>query len=486
MDYDRIRFQLENSASIKLLRSGKNAPLILSFLHRQFKKEAHRITIAESELEEKLEDYLEFLRESNVEDYKRSPKDYLREWCENYFLSKTFESDDPLFALTVATEKTIGWLEDLEEREFVGTESRFLQIFSLLKDIRDYSTTDVETRIAQLEKDRDRIQQEIEQIQQSGTIEQYNPTQLQEWFLNANKIARQLIADFRQVEDNFRKLVHTVQVSQVQEDVRKGSIIERVLDADEALKESDQGRSFYAFWTFLMSDSKQQELKLLLDAVYGLEELRFITQTQPLLRRIERRLIDSGNHIVESNNLLAAHLRRMLDDRNLNEHRRIAELISDIQNLALQMRDELSELSNESSFFELEGKPEINLSMSRPLHPLEELEEQRFELLDFSQFPDNDSEEESEEFYNQFYLDEGRLERNIAQSLEHRSQITLSQLLELYPAQQGLSEIVAYLSIATKFEPHQINDAIAESIVISSLEPEKQFHLTLPQVIFKR
>jgi hypothetical protein len=483
MDYDRIRSQLDNSPSIKLLRS-KNAPLILSFLHRQF-KEANRITIAESELEEKLEDYLEFLRESNIEDYKRSPKEYLNEWCANELLSKKFEagSDDPLFALTVATEKAIGWLEDLEKREFVGTESRFLQIFSLLKDIRDYSTTDVETRIAQLEQDRDRIQQEIEQIQQSGAIERYNPTQLQEWFLNANQIARQLIADFRQVEENFRELARTVQNSQIQKDTRKGTIVERVLDSDEALKESDQGRSFYAFWTFLMSESKQQELRLLLDTVYSIEELSDVTQKQPLLRRIERRLLDAGGHIVQSNNLLAAHLRRVLDDRNLNEHRRIAELISNFQTLAIQMQDKLS---NERNFLELEGKPVINLPMSRPLHPLEELEEQRFELLDFSQLPDRNSEEENEEFYNQFYLDESRLEQNIARSLEHRSQITLSQLLELYPVQQGLSEIVAYLSIATKFEPHQINEAIAESIVISSLKPEQQFYLTLPQVIFKR
>ena len=154
MEHDHIKRELE-SPSVKLLRS-RMAPLILSFLHGQFKA-SRRTTIPKSELEEKLGDYLEFLRETKLDTYPRSPKEYLNEWCEEQFLRKTFEpaSDDPVFALTPATEKAIGWLEDLERREFIGTESRFLQIFSLLKEIRDNSTTDVESRITQPEQDRD-------------------------------------------------------------------------------------------------------------------------------------------------------------------------------------------------------------------------------------------------------------------------------------------------------------------------------------------
>jgi hypothetical protein len=138
-----------------------------------------------------LGDYLDCLREV----HPRLPKDYLNEWCDDQLLRKIFDSsDDPLFTLTSATEKAIAWLEELQKREdFIGTESRFLQIFDLLKEIQDRSTTDVEIRIAQLEKDRDRIQQEIDQIRQSGVVERYSSTQLQERFLLANKVTRQLI-----------------------------------------------------------------------------------------------------------------------------------------------------------------------------------------------------------------------------------------------------------------------------------------------------
>ena len=63
MEYEKIRYDLENSPHIKLLRS-RNAPLTISFLYQQFKQK-QQISIPESELTKKLEDYLEFLRKMN-------------------------------------------------------------------------------------------------------------------------------------------------------------------------------------------------------------------------------------------------------------------------------------------------------------------------------------------------------------------------------------------------------------------------------------
>ena len=48
--------------------------------------------------------------------------------------------------------------------DFIDAESRFSQIFSWLKEIRDKSTEDPEERIAQLKQDRDRKQQELEEL----------------------------------------------------------------------------------------------------------------------------------------------------------------------------------------------------------------------------------------------------------------------------------------------------------------------------------
>ena len=490
MEYEEIKHELKNSATLKLLRSD-NAPLILSFFYEQFKV-TQRISITQLELETKLGNYLEFLqdiypdfdrRSCNVPEGK-SPKEYLNKWCDDQLLRKTFNSsDDPVFTLTPAAEKAIAWLEDLKRREeFVGTESRFLQIFSLLKEIRDRSTTDIETRITQLEQDRDRIQQEIDQIRQTGVVDPYNPTQLQERFLLANQITTQLRADFSVVEQNFRSLTRTVQEAQLQQDIRKGTVISRVLDADQELKDSDQGRSFYAFWYFLMSTSNRQELKSLIQTIYTLEELQPLTQEFGQLRRIERILIDDGEYIVQSNHRLAEKLRQMLDERNLMENRRVAELITEVQHLALQVA---TLASPEPDFWVLEGEPTVNLVMARPLHPLEESEMPTFSM-DFSDLPEVILDEEITALYQQFYVDEEALVQRIERTLEQRTEVLLTELLQLYPVTQGLPEIVAYLAIATQSDRHSINTSTIEAIIITSLEPEKQFQLTLPQVIFHR
>lgn len=109
MKYERIKRELENSATLKVLRS-RNAALILSFLARQFKT-TQTNSIPQIELETKLGDFLEDLHNDEPEIYTRSPTEYLNEWCDDRLLRKTFDnSDEPLFTLTPAAEKAIAWL----------------------------------------------------------------------------------------------------------------------------------------------------------------------------------------------------------------------------------------------------------------------------------------------------------------------------------------------------------------------------------------
>ncbi|MEO0646938.1 MAG: DUF3375 family protein, partial [Cyanobacteria bacterium J06650_10] len=238
MEYEQIKYELENSATLKLMRSG-NIALVASFLYRQFKV-AQRVSIPQMELEEKLTDYLEYLRSIYSEiSTSKSAKTYLNDWINAQLLRKTFEKnaesgDDPVFSLTAEAEKALAWLEELQQRdEFIGTESRFLQILALLKEIEEGSTVDVETRIEQLERDRDRIQQEIDTIRATDTVDTFNETQLRERFMSANSLTRQLMSDFRAVEQKFRELTRKVQDDQLGVDSRRGTVVGKVLDADD-------------------------------------------------------------------------------------------------------------------------------------------------------------------------------------------------------------------------------------------------------------
>lgn len=486
MEYQEIKYQLENSPSLQLLNKD-NAPLIISFLDKQF-KENQRSSIQQSELTRKLEDYLEYIRQIEPERaYPRSAKEYINEWCDEFqLLRNTYaqNSNDFVYTLTPATEKVLKWLgELLQPPEFVSTDSRFEQIIDLLKKIRDYSTIDVKTRLEQLEEERDRIQQEIDKIKQTGVVTPYNPSKIKGLFFEANNIAKNLESDFAEVAEKFRDIIRKLQEAQLQEKTSKGSVVAHVLDADQQIKESEQGQSFYGFWNLLMSLNKQKELEELIEIVCNLDELQSVSQQNRLLSQIKDILIDKAQPIVQSNHRLAEKLRQMLDEDNLKQNRRVAQLIREIQHLAAQVAKQPP--PDDEYFLVLQGKPEINLVMTSIWHPLKESQTPIFSI-NFADLPVVNPDEELKELYDQFYVDEKKLEWRIAQTLEHQEEVTLAELVEIYPVEQGLSEIVAYLGIASKSEQHLLNDNIEESIIVASLEPEKQLLLTLPLVIFKR
>ena len=487
MDYEQIKYEADTSPTLKLIKSP-NAAFVVSFLHKQFKV-AHRVSVAQLELAEKLEDYLAYLQESYPERGWKTAGEYLNDWCNAQWLRKTFEktgeaSDEPVFSLTPETEKAIAWLEDLQQRDaFIGTESRFLQILALLKEIKEGSTINVEDRIAQLEQDKAKLQQEIDDIRQTGKVDSFNETQLRERFMSANSMTRQLMSDFRAVEQNFRGLTRKVQEAQLEIGSRRGAVVGRVLDADEALKESDQGRSFETFFRFLMSESKQRELKGTIAEVYELDALRSLTRNQGFLRRIVRNLLNSADHIVQSNHRLTEKLRQMLDERNMRENRRVAELIVAVQRLSRQVA---SSAVDERNFWALAGDPNINLVMERPLHPLEESEVPTFSEMDFAAVDDDALEAELDELAQQFYVDEALLAQRIDRELEDRSKIALTELMDLYPITKGLPEVVGYLSLATSSERHSVSSSTINLVTVEGVEAEAKLTLKLPQVIFYR
>ena len=169
MDYDQLAYDLQHAPGVRLLNAD-HAALIISFLHRQFKRE-QRIAIPLAELAERLANTLEVLNEQAPGSFPRPAQSYLTEWADeqhNYIrITTPASSDTPLVELTAETERAIGWIEELHGQPFVGTESRFLHIVQLLREIMQKSTVDPVERLAQLEQQRDAIQQQIDQIRQS-------------------------------------------------------------------------------------------------------------------------------------------------------------------------------------------------------------------------------------------------------------------------------------------------------------------------------
>ena len=288
-----------------------------------------------------------------------------------------------------------------------------------------------------------------------------------------------MISDFKEVEQNFKEISLNIYRQQTKQNVHRGQILGYTLDATEELKSSDQGRSFYAFWQFLIADNKQDELMHLIEHTYKLLLERDITEADNFLKKIKIYLHNAGQKVINSNHLLADKLSRILAEGNFVERRRAREIINDIKGLAVR---NVGKFAGEKEFTFIEGMPEFDMSFDRPLgdppqqanfqnQPVEigstQLENANFGVL-----------------FDQFEMNRQELEENIAGLLQKNTSVTLSEVVQEFPIKNGLAEVITYFSIATKSEVHQINGRAKENIPWEN-ETEKRV-IVLPQVVFYR
>ena len=478
LDIDALEALRRQHPAWRLL-AAESAALVASFLHRVFVQPNRRV-IAQAELAEALEDTLYALREQRgATVYPKGALDYLNDWAVNdkAWLRKFYPpgSDEPHFDLTPATERALAWLASLTERSFVGTESRLLTVFELLRQMSQGSETDPQVRLQVLQRQRDEIDAEIEQVQ-AGNMPLLGDTALKERFTQFATLARELLADFREVEHNFRALDRRVRERITLWDGSKGALLQDILGERDLIAESDQGRSFRAFWDFLMSRERQDELTQLLDRVM---QLAPVAELQPDLRlkRVHYDWLEAGEHAQRTVALLSQQLRRFLDDQAYLENRRIMDILRGIEAGALAVRD----APPPGDFMHMaDTAPQIELPMERPLHsPALKI------ALATGALAAGDEDLDAGALFTQFVIDKAALARHVRQSLQQRAQITLAELLDSRPLQQGLAELVAYLSLAAEPGRSVIDDTVQDSVAwLAADGRHKQVHL--PRVIFSR
>jgi hypothetical protein len=481
LTYERLEKLKQTHATLRLLRAD-NCPLILSFLYQVF-IQPNRRSIRYSELLALLDDYLYRLQEVYGEEkHARSPKAYLEEWCSDrceylrqYYIAG---QDEPEFDLTPASEKAIEWLVSLDQRQFIGTESRLLSFFQFLREIDQQTKADPQLRLADLEQKKAAIEEEIKNVR-AGIVSSYDERQIKERFMQAEETARKLLSDFRQVEENFRTLDRLARERIATSDKNKGALLDEIFLEQDIIRDSDQGKSFKAFWEFLMSPDSQDELKNLLKNILALEEIQTTTEHNSVnfLQNIQVFLLDAGDKVYHSNSLLAEQLRKFLDNHTYLENKRLLNLIKSIEKKAIEMNEIIINDKAFSNISELAPNIELILSRTLFLPP-------KNPLIKESLLKAGEVVATLSSLFEQNYIDEHTLLHNISQALQELVQISLKDLIILFPIRKGLAEIITYLHIASKCNKAVINNNLQESIIYTVKNSTKC--LTLPQIIFLR
>jgi hypothetical protein len=478
LEYRTLEHLRRTNPAWRLLQAD-HAPMVVSFLHKTFVQPNVR-AMAQPELAAKLADHLYVLREIEGEEaYPKRAEQYLDDWAsdDKSWLRKYYppNGDEPHYDLTPATERAIDWVAGFEQRQFVAAESRLMMVFDLLAQIVEGTNTDPAARIAELERRKAAIESDIQRAR-AGDLRLLDDTQVKDRFLQMAATARGLLSDFRQVEQNFRTLDRAVRERVATWEGGKGALLEEVFSNRDAIASSDQGRSFRAFWDFLMSADRQDQLSSLLEAAFELEAVRELAPDRRL-RRIHYDWLEAGEVAQRTVARLSEQLRRYLDDQAWHENRRIMQLIRGVEKGALAVREN----PPYGAFTELEeAAPEIDLPLERPLYspPFKPKVSQL--AVDAG-----DESIEADALFNQIYVDKTVLLARIRQALQRRAQISLADLVERFPIEKGLAELVAYLSLAAEEDGATIDDGTKQTLQWTD-ENGARRQATMPLVIFSR
>lgn len=478
MDYQQLVSLRQHHPAWRLLRAD-HAPLIICFLQQTFVGPNLR-SLEQTSLASKLDDLIYSLHQNLGQTlFPRAASAYLNDWADNNngWLRKFYppNSDEAHYELTAATEKAIEWLGSLGKRQFVGTESRLLAIFDLLRQVVEGSETDPATRITELEKRKATLDAEIAKIK-TGQLELMDATRIRERFLEVSSSADSLLADFREIEQNFRDLDRNVRECIATWDGGKGALLEEFFGDRDAIADSDQGRSFRAFWEFLMSPSRQEELSELLHKVFEMPPVQSLEPDRRLLR-IHYEWLKAGEAAQRTVARLSEQLRRYLDDQAWLENKRIMHLLRNIEGKALGLRQH----PPDKEIISLDDMlAALNLPLDRPLYspPLKPRIETQI-LLEGT--TDNDA----DALFNQVYVDKSRLLANLRLALRQQAQISLGDLLERYPLKQGLAELVTWLELATTNSRCALDEHQTQLICWHD-EQGTQRRASIPLIIFSQ
>jgi len=484
-----ISYLFAFAPSVQIIRM-RNAHWVIPFLFKAFKTE-NILSVPEpaliSMLAEELRNHsegTEDLEEARIEfgeDEESRARKYLLNWVQKRLLQDFPDADSVTqYQLSAHTEKLFQWLQSLEKRQFVGTESRFRFLFQTLREMVEYTEDNTARRLEELKNRRAEIDKEIKKIEMGFKPEIYTNSQLRErleWF---TRLSHELLSDFREVEDNFKYIHRQIVEQHTRAEVHKGAIVGYAFEAYDALRKSDQGKSFYAFWDFLVSRAGQEEWRELTDQLLQLLQDRSIEGDGDFVQNIKSLLLQQGRNVYDANDKMAEKLSRIITEKEIARHRRMRQQIGSIKELVFQF---MEEETNPPCGLQLPASTPIRMSMERRLNLVEKAATGTIKQ------PANAKEkiEDQERFsrlLNTNHIDKKKLWQKVEQTLEKRTTATLAEIIEFNGLDNGVAEVVSYFSfLREKAARVQSMQEITELI---PLDTERTRFIEVPYLLFSR
>lgn len=472
---------LNGSPSIALLRA-RSCNIILEFFTDIFEDAT---AISHENIHCQLAD---FLNDHGVEEddeneilfsdtYEQKAAKYIKRWTDTGYLTNYRNEDGEIYyELSSHSSKVLDWLAGLKQEEYIGTESKFKSIITQLKELVEFTNEDREKRLQLLEDKKQEIEHQIQQLQMGEDVKVFEEYEIVPRFQQINKQAKELLTDFKDVDDNFKAIIKEIYQKQIDQTLNKGSILQYTFDALDELKASSQGKSFYAFWEFLLAREMQSELDSLISELFQTLKNKDIDSGDAFLLNMVKYLYESGRKVYQTNDKMADKLSRIIRENEM--------ALSDIaKRIVQEIKNTLIEISKKKRrpdiSLTVDDGMEINIPFDRKI-TFEQSEETEYSFSPESGTLSIEEFDDLGKVFGNIHIDREVLESNIREAMSDKSQVTLLDVVEQYPLKQGLPELFAYFGVLKQFPHNSVNENKRQAIVFDN-ENNKQ--ILIPEII---
>jgi len=396
---------------------------------------------------ERIDHELEELR-AQGENLPQTAQGYIAGWLADGYIERRFPAGatEEEYELSSATVEVIRFVSAIETPHSAATESRLSLVIQALVDLAQDTDTDKNQRINRLKQEQERITNEIEAIQK-GKMRVRPAESALERVREIISLADELIGDFRRVRDQFDLLNRNLRERLMDDEGNRGEVLNSLFAGMDLITDSESGRTFTAFWRLLTDPEQSAAFNDALDNVLSRE---FVNQMDLKDRRslshITSSLLEQGGTVHEVMQTLARSLKNFVQSREYLEQRRLNQLLNEAQRTALTLKDKLKSIDELKYTLVLTSSRIRSLSQWVPYDP--SLKASLNGMID-GDAPDIDMDSVAK-LVAQSEIDFRTLKENVRNVLETSSQATIYDILEKYPAAQGLGSVVGLISLGSR------------------------------------
>jgi hypothetical protein len=428
----------------KLLASD-NGPAVIALLEALLHDKDKNLPA--SVFHDRLARLLEELR-AQGENFPQTAQQYAAGWLAEGYLERRFPPgvSEEEYQLSTDAVEALRFVGQMGKPRITATESRLSLVIGALSKLAEDTDTDKFRRVDRLMAEQDRLQREIDAIQ-SGQMRVLPHAVALERVREVLQLAEDLISDFRKVRDRFGQLNRELRERILDTEGNRGEVLDSLFAGIDLISESDAGRTFQAFWRLLTDPEQSAALESALDSIMERDfsgELEF--GERKFLLGMTRALLEQGGDVHETLQSFARSLRNFVQSREYLEQRLIQTRLAEAQKAAVALKDEIRAAESLEFTLALTGSRLGSISQWVLYDPSLEARTGPMpegEALALGIDIVGDLVARSE-------IDFRALLEDIRAALAEKEQVSVAEVLERFPARQGLGSVIGLISLASR------------------------------------